>query len=442
MGSIDVYVGSLPPSGETFPLSVDATGRHLVTASGDPFFIVADSPQALFVNTAATDNVTSTDVGVYLAARQAQGFNTIWVNIVCLPYTFGRSDASTYDGILPFTSNISAGNPDITTPNSTYWARMDTFVDLVTAYGFLLVIDPMETGGWLGVMENNGEPRCSTYGTWIGARYADYTNIAWMSGNDFQNWGATHDPCPTAIAEGIRTSAPTHLQTVQLDYFNSGSLDDATWEPLIDLNASYAYAPQYLQLLTDYNRANFIPNFMVEGSYEGEQNSPGDTPFGDPLEIRRQLYYSVTSGATGCFYGEHNTSRLLSGWEDWLGAPNAPGADHVGIFATWVQTVAWHELIPDQANDLLTSSFGTSGTTNYATAALNAAGDLAVIYIPFSTNVHTDLTQMSGSVTAQWFDPTNGAYTSAGSGLTGAHTFTHPGNNSGGDPDRVLILQA
>ena len=81
--------------------------------------MVGDSPQCLSANL-ATD-----DMEFFFANRSAHGFNTAWVNLLCGPYTGGRKDASTYDGIKPFTKE-----GDLSTPNPDYFARMDTMVQL------------------------------------------------------------------------------------------------------------------------------------------------------------------------------------------------------------------------------------------------------------------------------------------------------------------------
>ena len=43
--------------------------------------------------------------GVLLRQPAGHGFNAAWVNLLCGPYTFGRSDASTFDKIQPFTTD-------------------------------------------------------------------------------------------------------------------------------------------------------------------------------------------------------------------------------------------------------------------------------------------------------------------------------------------------
>lgn len=425
----------------TFPLAKSTNLRFLRTAGGAPFFMIADSPQALLVNVAPTDRLTSADAGVYFAARKAQGFNTLWMNILCVVYTGGRSDASTFDGLMPFNGTVG-GQYDLTTPNTAYWARMDQIIQLATSYGFCLVIDPIETGGLRGVALANGTTRCTTYGHFLGSRYANYSNVCWMSGNDYAqaDW-STYDPTLTAVAQGIRDNMPNALQTIEveqnLSVADDGSLADSTWASLIDIDAAYLFTDRnvYTQLYTEYNRTTFLPVAMVEATYENENSTT--VP-----EVRRQAWWTLCCGSSGYFYGEHNTSFLVSGWQNFLGSPNSPGAGYLIHLSNFLATVNWQNLVPDQAHTFFTGGRGTPGTTSFATAGLSADGHLAVAFTPFVTNMVFDLSKMAGPATAQWYDPTHGTYTAAGSGLTGSHTFVHPGNNNVGDSDWVLVLTA
>jgi Putative collagen-binding domain of a collagenase len=56
-----------------------------------------------------------------------------------------------------------------------------------------------------------------------------------------------------------------------------------------------------------------------------------------------------------------------------------------------------------------------------------------------------NMAQFKSAVTARWYDPTNGTYTTiTGSPFAnnGAMIFTPPGANSTGDPDWILVLRA
>ena len=110
-----------------YPLKPSANGRYLVDQNNVPCMIVGDSPQALMVN------LSTNEAAYFFADRAGFGFNTVWVNLLCSTYTGGRADASTYDGILPFTANVpSTGSYDLTTPNEAYFARVDRMLRGIT----------------------------------------------------------------------------------------------------------------------------------------------------------------------------------------------------------------------------------------------------------------------------------------------------------------------
>ena len=89
-----------------FPLRVDPSGRYLVDAEGAPFLLIGDAPQALIVN------ASSIDAESLLATRASHGFNAVWIMLLCNEYCGGRANASTIDGLKPFTRD-----GDLSTPN-------------------------------------------------------------------------------------------------------------------------------------------------------------------------------------------------------------------------------------------------------------------------------------------------------------------------------------
>jgi hypothetical protein len=271
-----------------------------------------------------------------------------------------------------------------------------------------------------------------------------------MSGNDY-GWGPNYDPYVMAVAQGIRDTDPSALQTVQLSYFTSGSLDDPVWEPLIDLNASYTYEPTYVQLLNDYNRSNFLPTFLVEASYEDEHN--WNTTPGTPQQHRRQEYWTMLSGATGQLFGTRDHWQFpcsqrdddgdcIGGWKDTLASP---GARQMGYVVEFFSGRPWQRLVPDQDHTLVTSGYGRYGFDDYVTAARTPDGSLGVAYAPSAATMTVDLGTLSGPVTARWYDPTNGTFTPIGDGPLdndGTISLATPGANADGADDWVLVLEA
>jgi hypothetical protein len=416
---------------------VSPTHRYLVDQNSSPYLVVGDSPQCL------TANVSPADMDVYFSARQRQGFNTMWVDVLCGPYTGGRSDYRTYDGIAPFTSS-----GDLSTLNPAYFARVDAMVELAASHGMTLMLQPAETGSFRQLLRVNGVAKDYAYGAYLGQRYKDAPNIIWLSGNDYQTdqW-AQFDPYTTALARGLRSTDPSRLQSVELNYPVSLSTDNPGWASIIAFNLAYTYGPTYAEVLRGYNRSPTMPVIMAEANYEGEHNV-GGPPAGAAI-LRRQEYWTMLSGAAGQLYGNHYTWGFQFG--AWKGKLHTVGAEQVAIMARLFNSLAWYELVPDQKHEVVASGFGTAASdglvsdSDYVTAAATADGTLAIVYLPTPRAITVDMTRLKGPVTARWFDPTNGTSRSAADGVlpnSGSRQFTPGGSNSQGDPDWVLVLTA
>ena len=428
-------MSSADAEGVAFPLKVSSNRRYLVDHRNRPFLIVGDSPQAMI------GNLSVEDAAAFIANRKATGFNALLIDLLCASYTGCRNDGTTFDGIRPFTTP-----GDLSTPNPAYFARADAIVRLAAQAGMVVFLDPIETGGWLGTLRSNGVAKDRAYGRFLGMRYRSFANIVWSSGNDFQTWEKPADDAAVlAVAEGIQSADRSHIQTVELNYTESASLDDRRWQPLIKLDAAYTYNATYAEVLQEYNRKQFLPVFMVEAGYEFEQNSQSFSR-GDPPILRRQEYWSILSGATGQFYGNHYTWQFAEGWKDHL---DTPGSAQVGYLAKLFNGLRWFQLIPDQTHRIVTARYGTFdpdrnvGSSNYVTAASTRDGRLAMSYLPTGGTIVVDMARLARPVRGRWFDPTNGTYKAvSGSPFTKPTTvpIATPGRNAAGDRDWVLVL--
>jgi hypothetical protein len=435
-------VASQATAAPVYPLQKSASNRYLVDQNNVPYLIVGDSPQALIVN------LSTNDAETYLADRAANGFNTVLIDLLCETYTGGQADGSTLDGIVPFTNTLCSCTTlpdcyDLTTPNEAYFARVDQMVTLAAQQGLLVMLDPIETGGWFNTIVNNGSNNCRAYGQYLGNRYQNFNNIVWANGNDYEEWSnCAWDAIVQQVALGIQDIDTRHIQTIELNYPSSGSLDDSSWAPIISLDASYTYYPTYAQVLFDYDRANFLPTFLIEANYEFENdwlnNESG----------RRQEYWSLLSGACGQLYGNHYTWQFLPGWQTEL---DTAGSTQMEYVTTLFAPLAWYNLVPDQNHTLVTAGYGTFASigsvnaSDYVTAAQTPDGTLAIVYMPtMASCITVDLSQMGNPVMAQWYDPSSGQYTAvSGSPFTNAslQAFTPTGTNADGDCDWVLVLQ-
>ena len=428
-------VGGGGADDQVYPLKVDPGGRYLVDRRGNPFLIIGDAPQALMVNASVGE------AEILLANRASHGFNTVWIMLVCNAYSGGRADASTFDGLTPFT----AGS-DLTTPREAYFARCDEIIRAAAGHGLNVILDPVDTGGFMPVLRQNGLEKCRAYGRYLGNRYADFDNIVWMSGSDFQSWRTASDNALVkAVAEGIRETDSRHVHTLQLDYFVSSSLDNGAWADLVTLNAAYTYYPAYAEVLEGYNRTPAVPVFLIESDYEGENGA-------DAERLRRQEYWSLLSGACGHVFGNAYVWPVRTGWQSNL---DTPGVVQFGYCRDLFASRPWQTLVPDQSHDLVTAGYGTywSGGTpssgisqnDYVAAAATPDGKLAIVYIPTSRSITVDLARLAGGVTARWYDPTTGAaQTITGSPFpnSGPRNFTTPRPHPDGAGDWVLILES
>jgi hypothetical protein len=420
--------------------------------------MVGDAPQTIVANLSVAEAAT------YMANRQEYGINTLWINLLCNFSDGCNKDATTFDGLAPF---LATG--DLSKPNPEYFQRADDIIKLAAANGMLVLLDPIETSSWLPVLRASGMKRAFEYGQYLGRRYKDFPNIIWMHGNDFQSWrDPADDVLVQAVAGGIRNDDHTHIHTVELNYLTSGSLDDQTWAPLIELDAAYTYFPTYAQVLTEYNRSEFKPVFLVEANYEFEQGDQGS-----PQSLRRQDYWTMLSGATGQIYGSFYTWRLPKGWESKI---DTPGVIQLAFMKNLFTKRKWHELVPDQGHMVVIDGYdwlsenvgrliayigkfqilfnltarlkqGTLGEVdrnNFAPAALTSDGTLMIAYLPSARPITVDMSKLAGPVTARWYDPTSGTYSLVGGSPlpnAGIRHFQPAYKNSVGDADWVLVLE-
>ena len=71
------------------------------------------------------------------------------------------------------------------TKNPAYFIEVSNLVYMCQTNGLVAIIDPLETGDLLTMALANGPAKCLAYGQWLGTFFGGFTNIIWMSGNDY-----------------------------------------------------------------------------------------------------------------------------------------------------------------------------------------------------------------------------------------------------------------
>lgn len=441
--------GSAHATFPAYPVKVSANGRYLVDQNNIPFMIAGDSPQGLIYR------LTEAQAESYFADRQAHGFNTAgWVDVLVAGRDFPKNIyAATVDDIRPFTGFLHGGSDwryyDLRKPNEAYFTRLDHIVEIAAKHGILVFLDPIETAGWLTTLRNNGLAAAHAYGQYLGNRYKKFPNIAWISGNDFSSWeNSSDDALARAVARGIRSADPNHIQTVEFLPPAGASLDDRTWAHLVSINGAYVYGPTYIQMLHNYNQKPTMPAFLMEAHYDLERvGNPPD--YGTPVVLRREEYWAMLSGGVGQWYGNRYTWSFDPGWQSNL---DTEGVAQVTIWNQFFSSLPWWELVPDQSHAVVTAGFGSYGNlqtpvsdSDFCTAARTSDGSFVVAYLPTVRTITVNMPSLKAPAIARWFDPTNGTYSTIPGGPfanTGTQRFKPPEKNSHGASDWVLLLDA
>ncbi len=259
---------------------------------------------------------------------------------------------------------------------------------------------------------------------------------------------------------GIASADTNHIQTIQLDYYRSYSNQDTTIVPDIKADGVYSYYETYDYALKAYNSTPVSPVFLTEANMEGANNTGnlkvnGVATPADGLVLRRQMYWMMTSGASGHVWGNTHVNHSDLTNPTWQSQLNTPATLQVALLSNLFTKYQWWLLVPDKANKIVTMGGGNYSTTNenlysanYVTTASIPNGSLvslSLTYVPSATTLTIAMSNFAGTtISAQWYDPTNGTFTTIpGSPFpnTGTQTLATPGTNSVGDPDWVLVLQ-
>ena len=412
-------------------LRVSADGRYLVNADGSAFTWVADTAWRLF-------NVPSrADADLYLQDRANKGFTVIQAVLV------NDSAPKNFNGQSPFINN------DPAKPNPAYFTYVDTLVSDAKALGLTLAISP----AWCNKVAGPDHQiftavTARSFGQYLGSRYKG-KNIIWMLGGDahVNTYQASWD----GMADGLNAgSGGANLVT----FHPRGGLSSSNGyanDPRVQFNmlqsGHSADSANYDMIAADYALSPAKPTIDGEANYEEIPNNlgKGTSPI-TAYDVRKKAYWSLFAGAFGVTYGDMNVYQFwtptgaasdfptaqMTTWKDAL---DAPGARQMQFIKKLIQSRPILSRIPDQS--LITSASGTG--TDHVQATRDANGSYAMVYTASGQPVWVDMTKLSGTVIANWYNPRDGSYTAVGSyDNTGVQAFTPP--SSGAGNDWVLVL--
>jgi hypothetical protein len=435
-------------------LQVSANGHYLVAAgTNQPFFIVGDSPWEM------STNITEAEASTYLQQRAAQGFNTIIMQAVNAVYT-GAAEAhppADTSGDLPF-AKLADGNFDLSKPNTVYWQHIQNLVTMAGNDGIEVILFPAFYGtkifsndyDW-GTQFNdpantaNNNANIKAWGQFLGQTFVNDNNIIWAVGGDYNNQeNGASDGQLAALLQGIQQFDTRHLTTMEgWDGYNSSAprtaFTNTALRPYMSLDGVYvSHTRPFSSLFQQEYSANNQPTFLIESTYEDNGTNTGGTTLTD---IRHEAYVAFLSGTTGYMFGNDLVWEFGTGWQQQVATPGAQDMTYLGAL---VNSLNWSSLVPDWSGTVFQ---GVSTSSDYV-GEVAADGSLALAYKPStgsgSQSFTANLNKLNGTVTAKWFDPTNGTYITIGTfaANSGMQTFNSPATNSAGQNDFVLILTA
>ena len=402
-------------AGGRYPLRASLDHRHLVDQDGNPFLAQGDAPWSLITG------LTSEEAEKYLDARHRQGFNSIIVNLV--EHKF-HGPVNRY-GEGPF---LTSG--DFSTPNEEYFEHADWVIRKAQDKGFQVFLAPIYLGyigtdeGWVEELKANGPEKALNWGRYVGRRYRDIDSLVWIIGGD-RNPDKDRE-LVDAVAKGIKETDDRHILTAHCHPENS-AIDQYRVEGWLDLNTTYTYGIVHQKLRSDYDRQPPIPFVLIESTYEGEHNNSA-------VQIRRQAYWAILSGATGQFMGNRPIWLFDPGWEAVLDSVGAQDMERLGRL---FESRAWAQLVPDEKHEVVFDGLGEFNGLDLLTAARSSDGTTVIAYMPTARKIAVQMDRISAKeALAWWFNPRNGQASKIGRFPTsGKREFNPPSEG-----DWVLVL--
>lgn len=454
-------IGRNARASPTFPLTVHPSGRYLLAASGRPFPILGRT--AWFIT-----SLSVTDYTTFLDDCAAKNFTAIEFHVINHDDRGNQEPYANNGTLLPFTKKLDGSawggslndTPDFTQPNESYWSFVDSLLTACEARGLAVLMFPAYAGyqggpqGWMAKMFSNGTTKMQNYGAFIANRYKTRGNIIWMLGGDYgtspNTFTTGERDIEQAMVDGMTGVSGQHSTQFAAEWDSESiGTDQTTFGSYMTLNGAYSHTGVIAtQMRRGYSDTSLgtKPAFIIESAYD-EEGPDGNNWNGYATQpTRRFIWRGWLNGIAGYVQGNGYIWPFNTGWDSHL---SSQGQNDLGRLNAFIKSIEWYSLVPHglgSIGTLITAGGGTIDTDGYVAAAATPSGSLLVAYLGLTSgNPTIDMTKLRGTVTARWFDPSNGSYQNVSGqpfSNTGTRTFTDPGNNSQGEGDWVLRMDA
>lgn len=438
-----------------FPLTVSADARYLVDSHGVPFFYSMRTVWFIYAAD-STDLETFLDdtedkgyrvINFHPIGHDPRGYNVPYAGNDTLPF-LKRLDGQNWNGSLSY-GDIYDEAPDFTTPNESYWAYIDGFIEECENRNIAVNLFPIYFGysggsqGWCQEALANGTTKVETYAAWIANRYADRGNIIWGLGGDYSPSTQAEIDVEQAMIDGIE-SVGDRLSVHYAAEWNSTvdptAKHNTDFASYITINGAYSWSDVVGTARTAYSYSPTLPAVMQEGPFDEEGPDGTNVNSYATQPVRRYSWWEFLSTCAGYNNGNGYVWTLSQDplWLDHLSTQTQLDDKRLNQF---LATIAWWTLRPEGLGGCPTLI--TAGGSD-CTAARTTDASLLLVYIGpgHSGSVTIDLSKMAGRTFAHWFDPTSAEKSYIGTyANSGTQAFTPTGNNDEGTyDDWVLIL--
>lgn len=447
-------------------LGVSRQDPHcLAYEDGTPFFYLGDTAWELFRRT------TRTEADRYLQKRKDQGFTVI---MACGPGAekmSGQLNTGVHlpnrYGFTPFVDEDFKTPRVVPGPENDYWDHVDYVIDQCEQLGLYVALLPCWARDY--VPNPIDAPTAYEIGRWYGRRYGDRIHIIWVLGGDNQGNNPTEIEIFDRMAEGLAAGAGKDHSELLMTYHCNGWQDDPHSsgyylhdKPWLDFNGAQSghyrdglqgpyFNPPYETMADDYAREPVKPSVNLEATYDGIYDGfRTSNPRLNAHDVRKTAYWTMFAGGAGYTYGNNNVWQFYSALYEprfhadtpWDRVMDNASAQQMTIMKRLLLSRPCFGRVPDQT--LIVAGVGTRG--DYKTAVRAQDGSYALIYAPTRQTFSLDLTKLSGTVNAWWYNPRDGLCYDQGAAVTtkpfaqyptnGPVEFSPPGDN----PDWVLVL--
>ena len=381
---------------DNLPLKIHPNGKHVTDNNGKPFLMVADVAWQLLRKLSYPDAVQ------YMDIRKSQSFNTCIVQLLpALP------TQKNFNKATPFLNNN-----DLTQPNKAYFDYLEKIV-VAARERSLIVGIVVSRKSWNVVFDNYKEDSWRNYGTYVGKRFAKYSNIIWIVSEEEYQSAAQFK----AIADGLRASTDEQL---------IGSLSTCSPTRPIDSSPNRSDLKFVIPDSTvSYSEYATLANWQKNSGELSQQpfliaNSEFPKEITDQsVLIGNQAYQSIMSSAAGFCH----MSTIKNFNPTWKVNITRDGAEYIHNFVKILKGIPWEYMYPETSPKLLPDSLDQKEIGIFSLSNQR----MAMMYLPTSRVVRVDLSQLNGNeFRAVWYSPRTGKRWTGGDFSVSKDAFINP----------------